>query len=155
MQLNSLLKTIHTKHEQTQFVAKLDTLSQSLFDVKESVSEKLTKIFSQEERQAVELFLSENKIGDDPMDIQKALQEVKKIVHAMPVVLLEIAIEPSPEMINAIQAWFSLSLKTHYIIDIKVNKSIIGAACITVNGKYKDYSVKKQLEHLDLKQLMQ
>jgi F0F1-type ATP synthase delta subunit len=66
----------------------------------------------------------------------------------IPKVKLEIAFEPREEFILKIEEWFREKVKKRMILDIIVNPKVIGGARIEFQGKWKDFSLEKEIEKL-------
>lgn len=152
MKIDHLSAHLFSRKDLADFSNKIDEFSLSLFDLKTAPDTKLDRIFTGEFNGDMRGFLEENdiKLDSDPIALQKTLSETKKELQKLPLVKLELAIEPTRELMAAIAGWFSVSLPQKYILDVQVNKVLIGALSITVNGKYKDYSVKKRLADFSL-----
>lgn len=78
--------------------------------------------------------------------IQQFLQQLISRSQELPVITITLAFEPKQQLVTSLSAWFAVHAKKAVLLDILVDKKLIGGAIIASNGIYKDYSVKKILE---------
>ena len=74
---------------------------------------------------------------------RQELDKLKQAALAMPVVRLTLAFEPNKD-------WIVKAVGRAVILDIRVDKSILGGAIIENQGKYGDYSLRKIILNLKL-----
>ena len=78
--------------------------------------------------------------------MQVFIEELKAVVMSLPEISITVAVEPNQSMITAISSWFTAHLKKPMVLDITINKNLIGGAILGYQGIYKDFSVKKKLD---------
>ena len=141
-----ILQLVRTKDEANEFQKQLDNLLNVLFTnvpfevlLREHISyekqEKLLTLFSKEHVNTKQL-----------PDVQTCLQEIKKIIVQTPVLRLAIAFAPKQNLLEIIATWFLVNTKRPVLLDVIVNKNLIGGAVIEYKGLFKDYSLKRILE---------
>lgn len=84
----------------------------------------------------------------------KILAQLKDELLAMPLVKFQLAFFPTPRFIKKLSRWFEEKLKRRVVLDITVNPEIVGGIILEYQGKYLDLSLKKDLENLNLKNLL-
>jgi F0F1-type ATP synthase delta subunit len=141
-----ILVLIRIKDEANEFQKQLDNLLNVLFTdtpfetlLREHISyekqEKLLTLFSKEHINTKQL-----------AEVQACIQEIKKNIAKIPVLTLAIAFPPQQKLLEIIATWFMVNTKKPVLLDIAVNKSLIGGAVIEYKGLFKDYSLKRILE---------
>lgn len=78
-------------------------------------------------------------------DPKNYFEGLAKSIEELETLSLEVAIEPTAEMMQKIYAWVFQSLGRHVIIDLSVNPVLIAGAKISFNGKFVDFSLEKSL----------
>ncbi len=82
-------------------------------------------------------------------DARKAfLTETYKTISTLPILRLTLAFEPSESMINNISYWARSNLEEGIIIDLTLDRNLLGGALIMHKGKFYDFSLKKRLEQV-------
>ena len=77
----------------------------------------------------------------------KAKEEIKNLKIAK----ITLAIDPSEDTISLISDWINKNLGDGIILDLSKDESILGGVIISIDGVYKDQSLKKNLEELFIK----
>jgi F0F1-type ATP synthase delta subunit len=107
--------------------------------LKNKIDERLRKEIEKLERE--EKFLS---VGQE----SEFLDNFKNFLLKLPKMKLEIAFEPREVFILELDKWFKENLGKKIILDIFVNPKIVGGAKIEYQGKWKDYSLAKEIEKI-------
>lgn len=74
------------------------------------------------------------------------VRELKKKLEDVEYMQLTLAFEPTEKGLTKISDWVHKNLNQNVILEVVVNKVIIGGARVAVSGKYLDLSIKKILE---------
>lgn len=85
------------------------------------------------------LYRTKGEIKEDP-----GLDRIEKSLKRVEIVQLTLAYEPGPV---DIEAFFEATGK---ILDVSVDRRILGGAIVSYKGKYGDFSVRKKLENARL-----
>ncbi len=128
-----------TKSQASDFSLRLSNILDKMFENDFNLEKALIEEFGIEKKDKFIMQLHENKLSTNINDFLKTLPE---IVAKIPIITITIAFEPSQETLQSISQWFLINLKTQYILDLQIDRKIIGGAVINFNGKYKDYSIK-------------
>lgn len=139
-----IVNLLPTKYAVDNFLAEIDLLMESLFTTKTDISEKMSKVFPAEKKNAIENSCHQNGIDvKNYISVQRFLLDLKEYLKNLPMVNLTLAFNPKEEIIRRISSWFSYKLNTNVILHITVDSELIGGAIIGFNGKYIDGSLKK------------
>ena|SRR5258708_2186328 len=89
-----------------------------------------------------------NLIREDIRTIDKItfIRELKKKLDNVEFMQLTMAFTPSEGGLTKISNWVHENLGQNIILEVVINKAIIGGARVAVNGKYVDLSLKKIIE---------
>lgn len=142
-----ILSLLHTKVEADHFLTQMDLLSESLFSNKTSLKEKMNEFFSSEVVLSLTNIWQQAGIDiNNIIELQHFLAEIKDSIRRTPVINLTIAFKPKEKTIQRIFEWVSFRLKSPILLNINVEKQIIGGAIIEFKGKYFEYTIHKVLE---------
>jgi len=119
----------------------LDAVEKSLYETKGDTLETVLKTEIRKETAAVLNVLFNN------LDKESVLKDLRLRMSKISLAEITIAIDPTESLIEKISNWLIQNSQTKYILDIKVDKTIIGGAIFAVNGKYFDDSLKTKLEN--------
>lgn len=153
MDYSNLLTFVRTKSEAYDFVAKLDIVVSSFYDKKKNPRTVLSEVFSRDKKTLIESLCEQETVNlDDPVSFATFVADVKKYIDSLKTVLLTLAFEPSANVLEKIADQITKGLSSGVIIDLRIDKGIIGGAIIEFAGRRRDYSVRKKLlEKLDSK----
>lgn len=144
----TISKDIRTVQEADNFCSEIDSILENSYKIKnKNLDEILSSLTGISTSSLIKKILSDNNISSsDFASCEKILSQVKDGVKKMKVVKITLAIDPSNEIIAHISEWINQNLETNTLIDIDKDESILGGAVLSINGKYKDFSLKKNLE---------
>lgn len=83
----------------------------------------------------------------DKIRIKREINELLDKLRSYKSVKLTIAFQPDEDTITLFSDWFKKNIGKEALIDLQFDKSIVGGAQLIVNGIYKDYSVRKNLNN--------
>lgn len=146
---SDILKTIKTTTHLENFVSQIDSLLAGLYKIAPgSFEEGLNKTGSTLATLLLESFQKNNIDKKDQSSIEKFLTGLKERAQQLKIMKLQIALDPSEEIINDIHTWIYKNIGQNIILDITCDESLIGGAIITFEGKYKDLSLKKRFSDI-------
>ncbi|HSW88847.1 MAG TPA: F0F1 ATP synthase subunit delta [Candidatus Saccharimonadales bacterium] len=141
-----ILLLVRTKDEANEFQKQLDNLLNVLF-TEVPFETLLREHISYEKQEKLLTLFSKERIDTKQLPaVQTCLQEIKKIIAQIPLLTLAIAFAPKQNLLEIIATWFLVNTKKPVLLDIVVNKNLIGGAVIEYKGLFKDYSLKRILE---------
>jgi len=143
-----ILKDIRTVQEANNFCSEIDNILENFYKLKnKNLDELLSSSTENSTSSIIKKILSDNKIpSSDFASCEKILSQLKDWIKKMKVIKITLAIDPSSEVISHISDWINQNLETNTLIDIDKDESILGGAVLSINGNYKDFSLKKTLE---------
>jgi hypothetical protein len=137
---SEILSRIKTEKELREIEEEIEVLMESLYKTGGDTLDKVlnTKIkgwLAEEIKKAFE------KGGNK----ESYLENLKKELEEMDSVRITLGFEPSLEVLENIHTWLSNNLKKNIVMDLTFNPSIIGGVIIAYEGKYRDFSLRKEL----------
>lgn len=125
----------------------IDLLKKSLFLVGKEAQDMFEQVAKNQVRAWVGQAILEH-AGTTTKARETYLTQLFSELKKLPSMHLEIAIEPTYELLTQIQQWLHRELNTSFILELEYNPTLIGGAVITYQGKYHDGSLKTQLEEV-------
>lgn len=142
-----IFDTIYSASELQLFYKEIDKIISSLFIGGSSIEDKMAAVISPEKKERVMSFLKATDANlSNPVEIQEALLKLKKMGETLPVVYLELAFEPTEQILKNISLWFLRRMNKKVILDTTLERQDIGGAYITFGGLYKDYTLKTKID---------
>ena len=147
--LQDFFSMIYTKNDLVLFYKEIDQVIAELFKSSEGTEHVLGETLSSEKKQKIMAFLKASGIElSDQVKVQEQLQIIKELGNLLPVVSLVLAFEPTAKNIRNISLWFNRSLDQKVLLDITLERTIIGGAHISFEGLYHDATLKTTINHL-------
>lgn len=142
-----LITSLKTKGQVNDFSLEIDTLLSALFkSSKMALDKAIASISTNSAKKIMDIF-SKNKLDSaDREMIRDFLDTLKDLIKKFKVISLTLAFDPSPKTIEKIHEYVSDNIGIGYIFDIGIDESLMGGAIISFNGKYCDFTLKKNLE---------
>lgn len=138
-----------TKNQANNFVQGLNNILDQLYEVNFNIEKSLSNEFGLERKDKFMTMLRENNMNNTNLDgMKKFLQNMQETTRKLPTLTLTLAFEPNETILKTILQWFLFTLNKQVLLEIDVNKNIIAGATMNYNGKYKDFSVKPQLDQI-------
>ena len=140
---------IITEEDLIFFLDQLTIVKKCLFlQTQIPLSERLKNKIDEKLRKEIEKLEKEKVLPSSPEDQSSFFKELENFLLKIPKVKLEIAFTPTEEFISKIKEWFKEKIKKKVILDIVVNPKIVGGARIEFQGKWRDFSLEKEIEKL-------
>ena len=138
---------IITEEDLIFFLDQLTIVKKCLFlQTQIPLSERLKNKIDEKFRKEIEKLEKEKALPSSPEQQSSFFKELENFLLRIPKVGLEIAFEPSEEFISKIEEWFIEKIKKRVVLDILVNPKIVGGAKIEFQGKWKDFSLEKEIK---------
>ncbi len=142
-----LFDTVYTKKDLQLFYKEIDQLVDSMFKGQEELEEKMDKILSVDKKKNLFEYLKTSGVKPSSIiSVKQELQKIKKMGDALPVVNLVLAVEPTYGIIKNISLWFTKRFGHKVIIDLSLERKLLGGAFISFNGLYKDYTLRTRVD---------
>lgn len=144
------LRDIKTREQLEEFSLEIDNILSNLFKVKNrNIEEVLGKTVGQRTIQIIKKLLQENKIDSSDYDsLDKLLNSIKQDLKKIRILKMSLAIDPTNEIVDHLFNWVKKNLGEGIILDIDRDETILGGAIISFDGRYKDFSLKRNLEEI-------
>jgi len=135
---SDILSLIKTTKERDVLLEEISALKASLFETKQGGIEEVLK---EEVRSEIARVVRAKKQEGENME--KYLSKLEEAVKSLEEFKLELAFDPTEQTLEVVSNWISQNIGEGYLLDIKVNRSILGGAKLSFKGKYFDGSLIK------------
>jgi F0F1-type ATP synthase delta subunit len=143
---NDIYSTVYTRQDLVLFYKEMDQVINSIFKTQSSFSESSSAVLGMVKKEKIDNYLLEKKVDlNNPVKLKEALEKIKIIGKSFPVVNLTLAFEPTEKILKDVNIWFIKRLNTKVILEISLERKFIGGAYISLDGKYKDYSLEEKI----------
>lgn len=143
-------KDIRTIKEAEEFCSEASFVLNNIYNVgNNNVNQILSKHSSEKTAGIIKRILADNKVlPSDFASCEKILNEMIEQIKKMKIVRLTLAIQPSDDLLDRISQWVNENLGKNNLIEIDKDEQILGGAILSIDGKYKDFSLKKSLSDI-------
>ncbi|MGE5041443.1 MAG: F0F1 ATP synthase subunit delta [Candidatus Levyibacteriota bacterium] len=149
IELQDFFSMIYTKNDLVLFYKEIDQVIADLFKSTEGIKKVLDDQMGHEKSEKIMAFLRASGIDvTNQVKIQEQLQIIKELGNLLPVVSLTLAFEPSAKSTKNISLWFNRNLEQKVLLEISLERGIIGGAHISLDGLYHDGTLKTGINHL-------
>lgn len=146
-----IFQDIFTTEDLYSFYKEIDQFNTLLFQAGTEISSAFDEAFNSQRKASVLNYFKINQIDiHNPSHVQHAMQELKRIGPTFPVVTLKLGYDPTRKHLETFSAWFFTHFETKVILEILVERNLLGGAYITFNGLFKDHSLKSKLQTQDV-----
>ena len=146
-----ILTSLRTVEDLNQISSEIDNLLASIFETDDQSFDKALKSISVDTAKKINDAINKNGLNITNKElIRNFLEGLKKLLGKFKTIRLIISIEPSSSAIENIHNWVISNLGEGYLLEIETNHNLLGGAIIEFDGKYRDFTVKKNLENLFL-----
>lgn len=144
-----LITSLKTTLEVDNLSLEIDTLISTLFTSSKITLEKeLSSISSNSAKKITEIFLKNNLDMTDKEQVRDFLDTLKNLIKKFKVIKLILAFDPTRATIENIHEFVSKNIGIGYVLDIEVSESVLAGAIVMFNGKYNDFSLRRNLEEV-------
>jgi F0F1-type ATP synthase delta subunit len=146
---DQLISQLRLTSEVEEVLNCLEEFASTFFSAKTTEEQKL--IFSALPQQIAEILLTaftkqpitpENQIA-----VKREIDELSDKLRTCKSIQLTIAFKADDAAITLFSDWIKENVKSDLLIDLKFDKSIVGGVLLISGGKFKDYSVRKNLSN--------
>jgi len=144
-----LITSLKTTQEVESFVSEIDTLMFEFYNTKGLLIHKaLDSISFGTVGKIMQAFLKNNLDINNKDTFVSFFQTLKILLKKLKVIKLVLAFDPTRRTIERIHNFVKENIGIGYILDIEVYHDVLGGAIVIFNGKYKDFTLKKNLEEV-------
>ena len=141
---SEITNRIRTFEEAQHLISELEMLLEKLYQEDERI---FNDALNREIRAWVSSYLKKILFQED-VEKEKVLKELIEKVRNLNSVKITIAFEPTESNLDRIHSWVLTNIGKNYILDIGINPYMVAGATVVHKGKYKDYSLRKQLTRI-------
>jgi len=146
---SDILKSVKTTSQQDSFVSQIDKLLTSLYQTEHKAFEKaLASTDIEVEKIIKETFLKKNSRNFDKEMVHDFLTQLQEKAQNLKIITLSVAFSPTEHAIDTIFDWVTKNIGDGIVLDIQKDKSILGGAAVSFEGKYMDLTLKKTLDEV-------
>lgn len=148
LKYKALIDLIKTTDDLVVLDEEIDMVLQSIYHTEiydlEEILAKFVRV-----RIAVEIkkLISQNSVTGKEQT-RTLLSDAYRTICALPILKLTMAFEPSESVIDNISNWARGNLQSGILLDLSLDRSLLGGAQIVHEGKYYDYSLKKKIKEV-------
>lgn len=143
--MDQILNSIRTTYEAQEILAALEQFSSTLFVTKEKDQKSFSHLKPHLYAAINELFNKEDINEDNRDKVKITIKQLQESIKTCKKIQLTLAFQPDEETISDLSSWIKTNAGKEFILDIEIQKTLIGGALITANGLHKDYSMHKKL----------
>jgi F0F1-type ATP synthase delta subunit len=144
-----IITSLKTTLEVDDFVLEIDALISAYFKSENVSMEKALELISTNSAKKIMQTFSKNNLDINSRDIvTNFLNTLRDLVKKLKVVKLVLAFNPTYKIIEDVHSLIERTLGIGYVLDIEISEDILGGAIIVFNGKYFDFSLKKNIENI-------
>lgn len=129
-----------TKEEEEVLLEELSEIYESLY---RTVPGTTQQVLDQKVRRQVAGLIKERLNEKFLKDLMEKIKSRRKLI-------LTLAIDPSEDIISEVYEWASKNISEDMVLDINIDKSILGGVQISYQGKYFDYTLKKTIDQVKI-----
>ena len=143
-----ILDLARTEEEKDALISEVEILIASVYKVKKGgFEEVLKKGIRISTKKVLEDILKKEKIDiSDKKKLHLFLSDIETHIEKLKPLAITIAFEPSLSSIEKVYSFIKKELSSEYVVEFSIDPAILGGAIFSINGRYKDYSLKKKLD---------
>jgi len=142
-----LITSLKTTREVDDLSSEIDTIASAFFRSEEvSLEKALISISEDLAKKITEIFEKFNLDMTDKELVRDFLDTLKNLIKKFKVIKLTLAFDPTRKTIENIHESVSENIGIGYILDVEIDESVLAGAVVMFNGKYKDFTLRKNLE---------
>lgn len=141
-----LITSLKTTQEVANFISEIDALKLMFFKSEAMSMEKALASISRNYAQKISQVFSKCSLdANDRNNISVFLDTLKELVKKLKTIKLVLAFDPSNKTLEKIHNFVKETIGIGYVLDIETSEEILGGAIVIFDGKYNDFTLKKDL----------
>jgi F0F1-type ATP synthase delta subunit len=145
MDLSSLLDIVRTEAEKDDLLWRLFAFQEASYRVKKRKKQLKERTFAPSQIEVIESILGRKLELLKPTEVESLAKKVARFFQSLPALKIFLALEPSQALVGKISDWFKAQgIKA--LLDIQVDRRLIGGVIIEYQGKHLDYSLRRRLQ---------
>ncbi len=144
----SLIDLTKTTEDLAGLGDEIDVITQSLYHVElYKLEDALSQFVRIRVAKEIRKLIQANSLsGKD--EIKQFFADAYRTISGLPILRLTLAFEPSESVINTLSYWVRTNLDSGILLDLSMDRSILGGAIIVYSGKFYDFSLRKNLNEI-------
>jgi F0F1-type ATP synthase delta subunit len=144
-----LIALLSTDEEVFQLVDQLEAAEKDLYKNDATVESVLSsRVSSRFFSSLQEIFRQFGGDVSKKESMSKVFSAIISEIQHLPVIHLTLAFDPTPLLLHDISQWLRQNVAADCILDITIDRKIIGGFLMDYNGKYWDFSIRSSFERL-------
>ncbi len=143
----SIIKEVRTKEDLRILRAGVEALEMNLYGVGiKSWNNVLDKVLPEKFSVHLKDLTVQLRPEQQSETIRELLSDLKKAINKFKTLKIDLAFEPTNEIIDQINFWVDEELGLETVLDLGYEKTLIGGVRMVYGGRYGDFSIAKSLE---------
>ena len=143
--IEKILSHVRTQAEAQELLSKLDAFAATMYSVKEHPLQDYFSHLPKDIADTIYEVFAGLSASKGSGVLQTVINQLQDRIHASRTVQLTLAFEADDATVSLFSDWAKKNIGADALLDIQINKSLVGGAIIVADGQYRDYSVRKKL----------
>jgi hypothetical protein len=149
LNLKQLLNYIVTKDDADMMCDNIDSCIAGLYKVDTKPSDHMSTCFSHDRKQEIVRICTEQGINmEDRSAVEQFLRQLKDQVTSLPLIRVGIALDLPDEFLLRLSSWVDQHFEKKYLLQVVVDKGLIGGAQIQMDNSYYDFTLQKHIKDM-------
>jgi F0F1-type ATP synthase delta subunit len=145
-QFDQLVASVITIEERDELLAQLELLNEHLFLTDETLPDKIRSTIRSDFAPFILSMIKSTDVKKNTTLVEAGITQLKNELVTVPVVTIQAPAQLTLEDLSMIKKDLYKALNRHLYIKYETDVSLIAGAVIHFNGRFKDYSVKSQVD---------
>lgn len=138
---------VRTKNELELFHKEIDQILHEMFESKTDFTLLLDRTVSIEKKNQILSFLQKSDTDvTNLVKVQEKLELIKELGGVIPVISLHLSFEPTEQIVENLSLWLLRNVKQKVLLDINLDRGLLGGAYLSLSGVYFDGSLRTKVE---------
>ena len=145
--IDTILSLVKTKSEAGEVLFCLENFAGTIFLSKEKppIAEYFSRLKQELADELIHTFTEKVSAETSRSEAESFLKQLQTALRNCKILQLTIAFHPDDETIALFSSWVKKEIANNILLDIQTDKTIGAGALIIIDGKYKDYSIRKKI----------
>lgn len=143
--IKKIISSLRTVEERDTLYRAVDALEREQYRIGKSEEKEILKQISSSVAALLESALGSSSLAENPAAKKEFLGNLKNKLKSLRVLKIDLAFEPKPATLNKISAWVKENAGEDILLEIGLDRTIVGGARIIFGGKYVEETLEKLL----------
>lgn len=140
---------VNSKEDSELYCKEIDHIISELYKPGGNLEDILSHKIGAEKKERILALLNESQVETtNTVKVQEKLELIKELLKIIPVLSMTLPFEPTEHIIQNLSLWFYRNLKQKVLLDISLDRSLLGGAYLSIEGVYFDGSLRTKVEHV-------